>query len=81
MTLTGHAYALGAGTIINAIATWKGVAFGIDLKTFADVELSKNERIASVFRDYAPLFDLDLIIPDNLKFYLYMADCHQFSGY
>lgn len=44
MTLTGHAYALGAGTIINAIATWKGAAFGIDLKTFADVELSKNER-------------------------------------
>lgn len=44
MTLTGHAYALGAGTIINAIATWKGAAFGIDLKTFADVDLSKNEK-------------------------------------
>ena len=43
MTLTGHAYALGAGTIINAISTWKGAAFGIDLKTFADVELSENE--------------------------------------
>ncbi|WP_135611560.1 shikimate kinase [Methanococcoides sp. AM1] len=42
MTLTGHAYALGAGTIINAIATWKGSAFGVDLKTFADVELTKN---------------------------------------
>lgn len=42
MTLTGDAYALGAGTIINAIATWKGAAFGIDLKTFADVELSKK---------------------------------------
>ena len=44
MTLTGHAYALGAGTIINAISTWKGAAFGIDLKTFADVELSENEE-------------------------------------
>ena len=43
MTLTGHAYALGAGTIINAISTWKGAAFGIDLKTFADVELSESE--------------------------------------
>ena len=42
MTLTGHAYALGAGTIINAISTWKGAAFGIDLKTFADVELSES---------------------------------------
>ncbi len=42
MTLTGHAYALGAGTIINAISTWKGAAFGIDLKTFANVELSES---------------------------------------
>lgn len=32
MTLEGHACAFGAGTIINAIATWKGAAFGIDLK-------------------------------------------------
>lgn len=44
MTLTGNAYAAGAGTIINAIATWKGAAFGIDLKTFADVELTKNSH-------------------------------------
>ncbi len=42
MTLEGSAYALGAGTIINAIATWKGAAFGIDLKTFSDVELSRD---------------------------------------
>lgn len=39
MVLKGNAYALGAGTVINAIATWKGAAFGIDLKTFADVRL------------------------------------------
>ena len=43
MTLEGHACASGAGTIINAIATWKGAAFGIDLKTFAKVELSESE--------------------------------------
>ncbi|MHC1576403.1 MAG: shikimate kinase [Methanosarcinaceae archaeon] len=42
MTFTGHAYALGAGTLINAIATGKGAAFGVDLKTFADVELSRT---------------------------------------
>ncbi|MDA0524472.1 shikimate kinase [Methanococcoides alaskense] len=42
MTFTGQAYALGAGTVINAIATWKGAAFGVDLKTFADVELTKE---------------------------------------
>ena len=35
----GHAYANGAGTIVNAIAIWKGAAFCIDLKTTADVEL------------------------------------------
>ncbi|WP_321418966.1 shikimate kinase [uncultured Methanomethylovorans sp.] len=39
MSYTGHAYALGAGTIVNAIATWKGSAFAVDLKTFADIEL------------------------------------------
>jgi shikimate kinase len=42
MTCEGKAYSLGAGTVINAIATWKGAAFGIDLKTFAHVELSHN---------------------------------------
>ena len=35
----GHAYANGAGTIVNAIAIWKGAAFCIDLKTTADIEL------------------------------------------
>jgi shikimate kinase len=43
MTYTGHAYALGAGTIVNAIATWKGAAFAVDLKTFADVELHNGK--------------------------------------
>lgn len=43
MTYTGHAYALGAGTIVNAIATWKGAAFAVDLKTFADVKISKGK--------------------------------------
>ncbi len=43
MTYTGHAYALGAATIVNAVATWKGAAFAVDLKTFADVELNKGK--------------------------------------
>jgi shikimate kinase len=42
MVAKGSAYALGAGTVINAIATWKGAAFGVDLKTFADVELTDD---------------------------------------
>jgi shikimate kinase len=45
MTSTGYATALGAGTIINAIATWKGSAFGIDLQTSAEVQLNNGDRI------------------------------------
>ncbi len=40
MTVIGYGEALGAGTIINAIATLKGAAFGVDLKTNSKVELS-----------------------------------------
>ncbi|AKB28392.1 Shikimate kinase II [Methanosarcina siciliae C2J] len=43
MTFEGYACAFGAGTIINAIATWKGAAFGIDLKTFAETSLSEGK--------------------------------------
>src|SRR5665648_592108 len=43
MTLKASAYALGAGTIVNAIATWKGAAFGVDLKTTATVKLFDDE--------------------------------------
>ncbi|MEL4304397.1 shikimate kinase [Methanococcoides sp. LMO-2] len=61
MTLTGHAYALGAGTIINAIATWKGAAFGVDLKTFADVELTKSSPAISGTIENVPQGDTTLI--------------------
>ena len=40
----GHGRASGAGTIINAIATYKGSAFGIDLWTDAEVELKEDLR-------------------------------------
>lgn len=33
---------MGAATILNAIAAWKGSAFGIDLKTSAEVELTSS---------------------------------------
>lgn len=61
MTLTGHAYALGAGTIINAIATWKGAAFGVDLKTFADVELTKDSSTIRGTIENVPQGDTTLI--------------------
>jgi shikimate kinase len=37
--MKGHGIAFGAGTVINAIATYKGSAFGIDLRTEAEVTL------------------------------------------
>lgn len=37
--MTGHGVAYGAGTVINAIAAWKGCAFAIDLRTEATVTL------------------------------------------
>lgn len=40
----GYGKAGGAGTIINAIATYKGSAFGIDLWTYAEVELGADFR-------------------------------------
>jgi shikimate kinase len=40
----GLGSATGAGTIINAIATYRGAAFGIDLRTYAEVELGEDLR-------------------------------------
>lgn len=39
MFMKGHGVAFGAGTVINAIAAWKGSAFSVDLKTEAEVVL------------------------------------------
>ncbi|MFP4654369.1 MAG: shikimate kinase [Methanohalobium sp.] len=61
MTLTGNSYALGAGTIINAIATLKGSAFGVDLKTYAKVELSEDSDIIHGEIDGNPDADTALI--------------------
>ncbi len=38
-TFKGSASSYGAGTIVNAIAAWKGSAFAIDMQTAAEVEL------------------------------------------
>jgi shikimate kinase len=45
MSQTGYACAYGAGTIINAISTWKGAAFGIDLRTEAEIVLTNDKKI------------------------------------
>jgi shikimate kinase len=55
--MKGYAWACGAATILNAVATWKGAAFGIDLKTRAEVELNNSGLI----RGDVPGVDTSLI--------------------
>ena len=43
--MKGYAWANGAATVLNAVATWKGAAFGIELKTRAEVELNNSGDI------------------------------------
>ncbi|MFQ6137203.1 MAG: shikimate kinase [Candidatus Hydrothermarchaeales archaeon] len=49
--MIGEAYALGSGTIINAIATGKGAAFGLDLKVKATVKLDDSGIITGRIRE------------------------------
>ena len=48
MSGRGEATAYGAVTIVNALATGRGAAFGIDLWTKATVELSDDETIEAI---------------------------------
>ena len=43
--MKGHGLSHGAATIVNAIATGKGAAFGVDLKTEAWVELNDSGKV------------------------------------
>ena len=46
--MKGYAWANGAATILNAVANWKGAAFGIKLQTRAEVEIGRascRERV------------------------------------
>ncbi len=53
------ASAQGAGTVINAIATFKGAAFAINLKTYAEVEIVNSGIKCEVAED--PSADTSLI--------------------
>ena len=53
------ASALGAGTIINAIATLHGAAFGIDLRTYAEVTMLESDIVCEIRGD--PTADTSLI--------------------
>lgn len=43
--MSGKGLSHGAGTLVNAIATGKGAAFGLDLRTEATVELDSTGRV------------------------------------
>lgn len=45
MRRRGTATALGAATVLNAVANWKGSAFGVDLRTSAEVVLDDSPRV------------------------------------
>ncbi|MBC7108859.1 MAG: shikimate kinase [Methanomassiliicoccales archaeon] len=45
--MRGEAFAHGAATIVNAIATGKGAAFGIGLKTWAEVEIVSEKGVVA----------------------------------
>ncbi|NYT02148.1 MAG: shikimate kinase [Methanosarcinales archaeon] len=49
--MRGFAFALGAATILNAVANWKGSAFGVNLRTRAYVELDGSEGIQGLVPD------------------------------
>jgi len=58
LRIRGTATALGAATVLNAVANWKGSAFGVDLKTSAEVVLDGS----SVVRGDVPGIDDHLIV-------------------
>ena len=56
--MRGLACVMGAATILNAVATWKGSAFGICLKTTAEVELDGSSEV----RGDIPGIDTTLVV-------------------
>lgn len=58
MKRRGTATALGAATVLNAVANWKGSAFGVNLKTSAEVVLDDSPRV----RGDVPSIDDRLIV-------------------
>ena len=56
--MRGFACVMGAATILNAVATWKGSAFGICLKTTSEVELDGSSEV----RGDIPGIDATLVV-------------------
>jgi len=60
MSAKGYGKASGAGTIINAIATYKGSAFGIDRWTYAEVELGEDFKGIEAHTELESELELEL---------------------
>ncbi len=67
MKQTGYAFAFGAGTIINAIAIWKGAAFGIELKTEAEVVLTESKKIQGYMEEGGDTILIERAVELTLK--------------
>ncbi len=52
MVMRGRGMARASGSIINAIVSGRGCSFGIDLKTWADVEINDSGRIDIRIEDH-----------------------------
>jgi shikimate kinase len=52
MSQTGKGVSHGAATIVNAIATGKGAAFGIDLKTWAEVSINDSSMVDATIEGF-----------------------------
>ena len=80
MNHKGYGCAFGGGTIINAIASWKGCAYAAELKTYAEVCLNGNRSAKSAFvrgKNYDnPKTDARLI-ELCVEFVLDQFDCRQ----
>lgn len=59
--MEGRAVALGAGTILNALATGTGSAFGIDVETRATVDLDPHSDVVVGSIEEAPEADTTLV--------------------
>ncbi|MFH0897122.1 MAG: shikimate kinase [Candidatus Bathyarchaeota archaeon] len=81
MTGYGEAVAYGAATIINAIATGRGAAFGVDLWTKARVRLTADAGNVEGKIIYEPSEDTSLIRAAVLTVFRYFHVIDRFGAY
>jgi len=78
MIQKGYGCAFGGGTIINAIAAWKGCAYAVDMKTYAEVCLGDANSSPSIRGEIFENPDVDAdLIEICVQSVLDQFDCHR----